>query len=77
MDQTGVKINFLWFKQVSAIIFILKSIFFINSEFPKGLYWGHNSRSPGSKLRKSGPVGIDSITLVDNGLNLKKSRGSL
>jgi succinate dehydrogenase hydrophobic anchor subunit len=30
MDQKGVKMNHLWIKQVSGIIFILKIIFFIN-----------------------------------------------
>jgi hypothetical protein len=30
MDQKGVKMNYLWNKQVSWIIFILKIIFFIN-----------------------------------------------
>jgi hypothetical protein len=30
MDQKGVKIDFLWIKQDSRIIFTLKNIFYIN-----------------------------------------------
>jgi hypothetical protein len=70
--------NFLSIIQVSAIIFILKPIFFINFEFPKGCgLRTQNSRSPGSKLRKTGPVGIDFITLGDGGFIITKPRGSL
>jgi hypothetical protein len=68
--------NFLSIIQVSAIIFILKPIFFINFEFPKGCgLWTQNSRSPGSKLRTIGSVGIDFITLGDGGFIITKPRG--
>jgi hypothetical protein len=33
MDQKGVKMNYLWIKQVSGIIFILEIIFNINLLF--------------------------------------------
>jgi hypothetical protein len=70
--------NFLSIIQVSAIIFILKPIFFINFEFPKGCgLRTQNFRTPGSKLRKTGPVGIDFITLGNDGFIITKPRGSL
>ena len=56
----------------------IKTFFFINFEFPKGCgLRTQNSRSPGSKLRKTGPVGIDFITLGDGGFIITKPRGSL
>jgi hypothetical protein len=30
IDQKGDKMNYLWIKQISGIIFVLKIIFFIN-----------------------------------------------
>jgi hypothetical protein len=77
MDQFGAIMNLIWFIQVSGIIFILKPIFFIISEFPKSS--GPQTyllESLGLKLQIPGHS-CNYLTLcADGGFIWKESEGS-
>jgi hypothetical protein len=76
MDQKGVKMNFIWIKQVSSFIFILKIIFSICfSDFSISLDRTSNS------IKYRGPyanvLNTQNHTRMNGGLICKQSRGSI
>jgi hypothetical protein len=67
MTQFGISMNFLWFIQVLAIIFVLKSISKLNNWILRVVDWAHEFWKAQGLKRKFPET--QSTPAVDHGLN--------